>query len=105
MTIETNTVTVELFAPDPHTLYPIDVAAQLAGMPRHLVLVCCRRGLIAPRIDPGYGGFFFDRDGIRTLQRIEYLRTACAVNLTGIHIILQLMAEVEHLRERTYSAS
>jgi DNA-binding transcriptional MerR regulator len=100
MTTETDILAVELFASEPDVLYPVDVAAQLAGMPRHLVLVCCRRGLVAPRIDPNYGGFYFDETSIRTLQRIEYLRSACAINLAGIHIILQLMAEVEHLRAR-----
>ncbi|AHF93237.1 MerR family transcriptional regulator [Opitutaceae bacterium TAV5] len=79
-------------------MFPIDTAARLARMSRHSVLVCCRRGLVTPRLDPVYGGFYFDRDAIRTLQRIEYLRTACGVNLAGIEIILKLMADVEELR-------
>lgn len=86
--------TVQLFTPEPDALYPLDTAAHLAGMPRHIVLVCCRRGLISPHIDPEYGGFYFDRDAIRTMQRIEYLRSVRGVNLPGIEIILQLMAEL-----------
>jgi DNA-binding transcriptional MerR regulator len=98
MKIETVSAAVQLFAPDPEALYSIDVAAHLARMPRHVVLVCCRRGLITPQLDPNYGGFYFDPDAIRMLQRIEYLRSACGVNFAGIQLILHLMTEVEQLR-------
>jgi len=37
-------------------------------------------------------------EGIRTLRRIESLRTACGVNLAGLKLILDLMNEVEYLR-------
>lgn len=98
MKAETESYTLQIFTPEPDALFPIDAAALLARMPRHVVLVCCRRGLVAPHIDPDYGGFYFDQDAIRTLQRIEYLRTACGVNFAGIEIILQLMTDVEELR-------
>lgn len=93
--------TLQIFSPEPDALFPLDVAAQLARMPRHRVLVCCRRGLISPSRDPVYGGVYFDADAIRTLQRIEHLHTACGVNLIGIEIILKLMADVDELRART----
>jgi DNA-binding transcriptional MerR regulator len=101
MNTETDSLsyTVQVFAPDREALYPIDVAAHLARMPKHIVLVCCRRGLVTPQIDPEYGGLYFDQDAIRTLQRIEYLRGTCGVNLAGIGIILELMKEVMELRE------
>ena len=37
-------------------------------------------------------------EGIRTLRRIESLRTACGVNLAGVKLILELINELEHLR-------
>lgn len=89
---------VQVFAPDPDALHPLDAAAQLARMPRHLVLVCCRRGLVTPQHDPSVGGFYFDRHAIRTLQRIEYLRTSCGVNLAGAELILKLMADLAEMR-------
>ncbi len=86
------------FSSDPDALLPIDTAAQLARMPRHFVLICCRHGLVAPHHDPADGGYYFNRHAVRALQRIEYLRTVCEVNLTGIELIMKLMADVEELR-------
>ena len=74
-------------------------------MPRHLVLVCCRLALVSPRVDPAYGGYAFDLPAIRTLQRIEYLRSDCGINLAGIQVILRLMDEVERLREAARGSS
>ena len=89
---------LQTFIPEPATAYPIDVAARLAQVPRHLVLVYCRHGLIEPKQDPEYGGYYFDVADIRLLQRIAHLHQECGVNLPGIRIILQLMDEVAYLR-------
>jgi MerR family transcriptional regulator/heat shock protein HspR len=78
--------------------YPIDLAARLAEMPRHRVLVCCKHGFVLPIIDPEDGRYYFDAASIRVLQRIEYLHTACGVNFTGIRIILSLVEELERVR-------
>ena len=96
---EVHEYAVQRFAPAPDTIYPIDIAAHLARMPRDVILVCCKHGLISPRIDPEYGGFFFDAEAIRTLEQIEYLRSGCGVNFAGIQIILELMNEVERLQD------
>ncbi len=100
MPIETDSLSypVQVFAPEPDAFYPVEIAAHLARMPRHVVLVCCRRGLVSPRIDPDYGGLYFDQDAIRALQRIEYLRSGCGVNFAGIEIIQQMMTEIQQLR-------
>jgi hypothetical protein len=90
---------LQRFTPDPDTLYPIDVVAHLARIPRHLILVCFKNGLVEAQVDPEFGGYYFDETAIRTLQRVEYLHTQCGINLAGIRIILGLMDEVERLRE------
>ena len=99
-----STSSLQPFAPDPDATYPIDIAAHLAQMPRHVVLICCKYRLVAPRVDPAYGGYSFDIGAIRTLQHIQYLKADCGINFTGIQIILQLMDEVERLRasQRAY---
>lgn len=90
--------TLQLFIPEASATYPIDVAARLAHMPRHRILVCCKRGFISPRIDSDSGRYSFDAASIRVLQRIEYLHSECGVNYTGIQIILSLVDEVERTR-------
>lgn len=89
---------VQRFSPDPDTVYSIDAVAHLAGISRHDVVAYCKHGLVSPLVDPEYGGWYFDDDGLTTLKRIEYLRDQCGVNFTGIKIILELMQEVERLR-------
>jgi hypothetical protein len=86
------------FNPAANAVYPIDAAAHLAHVPRHFVLVCCKYGLVSPRVDPEFGGYFFDQAGIETLQRIGYLHADCGVNMTGIRIILRLIDELERFR-------
>lgn len=98
MNTASDSYSLQVFAPDVGALFPLEAAAHLARMPRHIVLVCCRRGLVTPHRDTNYGGLYFDQDAVRTLQRIEYLRTSCGINLTGIEIILKLMSDVEELR-------
>lgn len=101
MNIETgpHLFSLQRFSTDPDAYYPIDVTARLAGIPRHVLLICCRLGMVAPRIDPDFGGFSFHQKDIQSLQHIEYLRSGCGVNIAGIQIILELLNEVQQLRE------
>ncbi|MDB6128339.1 MAG: MerR family transcriptional regulator [Verrucomicrobia bacterium] len=96
--IEATHFFVQPYALEPEKLYPVDLAAHLARMPRHFLLVCCRRGLVAPHVGDAYGGLYFDDMDIRRLQRIQYLHKACGVNLAGIEIIMQLSGLVEEQR-------
>jgi DNA-binding transcriptional MerR regulator len=89
---------LQRFSPDPEAVYSIDAAAHLSGMPRHLILVSCKHGLVAPLVDPDYGGYYFDHATIRVMKRINYLYSDCGINVAGIRIILGLMEEVERLR-------
>ena len=92
--------TLQLFALETDAVYPIDLAARLAHMPRHRILVCCKRRIVSPMIDPDDGRYTFDAATIRVLQRIEYLYSECGVNFTGIQIIMSLADEVERIRPR-----
>jgi len=89
---------LQLFEPDPQTIYSIEAKARLVNLPRHAILVYCKYGLVSSVVDPDRGGFYFDDKAIRLLRRIEYLRTACGISLLGIKSILDLMDEVERLR-------
>jgi MerR family transcriptional regulator/heat shock protein HspR len=89
---------MQLFEPDPHTVYTIEEAAHLAQMSRHMILVYCKRGLISPAVESRKHGYYFNGDTVRSLRRIQNLRTIGGINLAGIKIILDLSNEVEELR-------
>lgn len=95
---ENPTRAVKVFEPDSTTVYTIEAAERLGHVPRMMIAVYYKHGLVSPVVDPACGGYYFNDEAIRTLRRIDYLRTACGVNLVGIKMILHLMNEVERLQ-------
>ena len=89
---------LQLFEPAPEAVYTIEAAANLAHVGRHRILVYYKQGLVSPVVAPECGGFYFNDEGVRTLRRIEYLRTNCGINLAGTRMILELQNELERLR-------
>src|SRR5437868_5619429 len=96
--VEAPSRALQLFDPPADAVYSIEPAAKLAGIPRRTILVYCRHRLLSPLLDSGVEGYSFDGDGIRSLRRIEALRTVCGDDFTGIRIILDLTKELEHLQ-------
>ncbi len=90
---------LEVFEPAPEITYSIEEAARLAQVPRRLIAVYFRHGLVSPAADPATGGWYFDDEGIRTLRQIERLRTALGMSLTAVKLVLELTHEVERLRQ------
>ena len=97
--VKTPMTALQLFEPDARAVYTLDAVASLTQVPRRLILVYCKHGLVSPVMDPACSGWYFNDEAIRILRRIEYLRTACDVNLAGIKLIMDLVGEVERLRE------
>ena len=89
---------LQLFDPPDDTVYSIEAAAKLAGIPPRSILIYCKHRLLSPLIDAGVEGYSFDGDGIRSLRRIEALRTVCGDDFAGIRIILDLTKELERLQ-------
>lgn len=89
---------LQLFDPPVDAVYTIEAAAQLAGVPRRTILVYCKHRLLSPLLDARVQGYSFDGDGIRSLRRIEALRTVCGDDFAGIRIILDLTKELERLQ-------
>lgn len=86
---------IQLFEPPPDAVYTIEATSHLVKLSRRTILLYCRHHLLSPvAADHGY---YFDRDAIRTLRRIEALRTVCGDDLAGIKIILDLTAALEQL--------
>jgi DNA-binding transcriptional MerR regulator len=86
----------------PDVVYTIDVVERLARVPRRTILIYCKHGLIStttdPMINPEWGGYYFNQEAIQMLQRIEHLRVACGINLTGIKLIVELAKEIKRLQ-------
>ena len=80
-------------------IYTIEAIADLAQVPRRLIVLYYKHGLVAPAGKSPESGWYFDDRAIHVLRRIEYLRSACGMNLTGIKLMMNLMQEVERLRE------
>jgi DNA-binding transcriptional MerR regulator len=94
---------LELFEPPPDAVYTIEATAHLVDVPRRTILVYCRHGLVSPAIDASDNGYYFDRNAIRALRRIDALRAICGDDLPAIKIILELMKKVEGLQSEVRS--
>ena len=77
-------------------VYVISVAAELAGMHPQTLRIYERRGLVLPARTDG-GNRRYSDDDIELLRRIAELVDA-GMNLEGIRRVMELEAEVEHLR-------
>ena len=90
---------LDLFEPAPETTYSIEEAARLTHVPRRLIAVYSRHGLVSPAADPDVGGWYFDDEGIRTLRQIARLRNSLGMSLMAVKLVLELRHEVERLRQ------
>jgi MerR family transcriptional regulator/heat shock protein HspR len=79
--------------------YTIEAIANLAQVPRRLIVLYYKHGLVVPASESPNRGRYFDDQAIHVVRYIEYLRSACGVNLAGIKLIMNLTKEVERLRE------
>ena len=89
---------LELVMPVPGILYSLDATADLAGVPRRIVLVYCHAGLVRPVVQEPYGVMEFTEEAIYAIRRIEQMRTVHGLSLAWIKIIFDLLDEVERLR-------
>ena len=89
---------LELFQPKPSTLYSLDAAARVAGVPRRTILVYCRAGFLQTVYQPPYGVMAFTEEAIHTVRRIEHLRAMLGPDLVLLKALFDLLDEVESLR-------
>jgi MerR family transcriptional regulator, heat shock protein HspR len=77
-------------------VYVISVAAELAGLHPQTLRIYERKGLVDPARTGG-GSRRYSDDDIDQLRRIQEL-TAEGLNLAGVKRVVELEAEVRHLR-------
>lgn len=98
-----NARAIERFEPPPNALYTIETTAQLVDLSRRTIVRYCKHGLVSSAVDPSDRGYYFDWSAIRTLRRIEGLRSVCGDDFPGIKIILDLMTQLERLQSEVRS--
>jgi DNA-binding transcriptional MerR regulator len=89
---------IQLFEPPADAFYTIEATSRIVDVPRRRILVYCKYHLLSPATNTTSHGYYFDRDAIRSLRRIEALRTVCGDDFAGMRIILDLTATLERLR-------
>jgi DNA-binding transcriptional MerR regulator len=88
---------IQLFEPPLGGLCTIDATSRIVDVSRRTILIYCKHHLLSPATSTA-DGYYFNGNAIRTLRRIETLRTVCGDDFAGIKIILDLTAALERLR-------
>ncbi len=70
--------------------YSLEILAETTGVSTQMIVQYQEHGIIHQD---------FDDETVRTLRRIEALREACEMNLSGLKMLTQLLDEVEQLRQ------
>ena len=83
-------------------VYVISVAAELAGVHPQTLRIYERKGLLEPARTQGGSRRYSDED-INLLRRIQDL-TEQGLNLAGVQRVLELEAEIVHLRDELRAA-
>jgi DNA-binding transcriptional MerR regulator len=79
-----------LYEPDDQATYSLEMVAEITGVSSQTILYYQEQGLLR---SPQY-----DDESLHTLRRIDYLRSTCEANLTGLKLMLDLLDQVEHLQ-------
>jgi len=84
-----------VYEPECETVYSLEVVAELAGVSTQTVLHYHEIGVISTATE----ALEFDTEGLRQLRRIEHLRHAHRLSDSGLRFVLNLLREVEQLRQ------
>jgi DNA-binding transcriptional MerR regulator len=79
-----------LYDPDGPATYTLEMVAEITGVSSETILHYQQHGLLQT---PD-----FDDEAVHTLRRIDYLRSTCEANLSGLKLILDLLDQVERLQ-------
>jgi len=91
--------TAPVYDAETDTRYTLEVIAEMTGLDARSIVHYQEQGFIRPAPDTAEDDAIFDAESLRQLRRIEHLRATCAVNDTGLKLILDLMHELECLRQ------
>ena len=81
--------------PEHCTGYSLEILARITGVSTQTIVQYQEHGLLPCHPDTAAP---FDDESVRSLRRIEHLRTSCETNLAGLKLLTALLDEVERLR-------
>jgi DNA-binding transcriptional MerR regulator len=80
-----------LYEPDEQAAYTLEIVAEITGISSQTILHYQEEGLLPSN--------HLNDETVRTLRRIDHLQGELGCNESGLRLILNLMDEVERLRE------
>ena len=89
---------LDTYQPKPHSLYSLDIAAHIAGVPRRSILIYYRAGLVPSVFQPPYGVMAFTEEAIHKVRCIEHMRILHGSDLNMLITLFSLLEEIDHLR-------
>jgi DNA-binding transcriptional MerR regulator len=96
---KTEYVRLTVINPDTGKLFDLRTAAEYTAVDPEGIRAYCREGLVRATRYKEDGEPLFDEDGIYWLRRIQSLRAEMRLEGPGLRIVLDLMQEVERLRQ------
>src|SRR4051812_45184341 len=89
--------------PNLDAVYTLDVVAQLTGVSLQTVLFYHEQGLVPAVKVTAAEERYFDDDALRAIRRLEHLRTELELKEPALKLMVNLLAEIERLREAARS--
>lgn len=87
----------------PDTTYTLDVVARLTGLSTQTILFYHEKGLVPAAAERPAGEQLFDDEALRTIRRLEHLRTELELKEPALRLMVNLLAEIERLRSEVRS--
>jgi len=100
-TTQLTIVRLHVHYPSRDTVYDLNTLARLADVHPALVSQYVRRGLLDPLDDGDEREWRFDDASLNLLRKIQRLRSELGVNINGVAVILELLRQIEDLRQET----
>jgi hypothetical protein len=97
-------VQVNVVNPGAGELYDIRAAAEYSAVDPEGIRTFCRQGFVTA-VKYRDGEPVFDEDGIYWLRRIQNLRSETQLDGRALRVVLELMREVERLRQALRASS
>jgi DNA-binding transcriptional MerR regulator len=92
-----------LIEADLEATYTLEVVARISGVSPETILLYREQGFIASVRSENPDTYYFDNEALRAIRRLEHLRTELKLNETALKLMLNLLTELERLRDETRS--